>query len=72
MYCSRPWLTRVSADVSILWSQVLSWPEVLEQTKKDPMWSTYHRVLTALFDMGSDIASDTAHDLFTLFFTFTE
>ncbi|KAJ3804708.1 hypothetical protein F5876DRAFT_82713 [Lentinula aff. lateritia] len=60
------------ADMSILCSQVLSRLEVLEETKKDPMWSTYHSVLTALFDMGSDIASDTAQDLFTLFFTITE
>ncbi|KAJ3853621.1 hypothetical protein EV368DRAFT_63966 [Lentinula lateritia] len=60
------------ADMSILCSQVLSRPEVLEQTKKDPMWSTYHSVLTALFDTGGDIASDTAQDLFTLFFTITE
>lgn len=63
---------RVSPDMSILCSQVLSRPEVLEQTKNDPMWITYHSVVNALFEAGGDIGSDTAHELYTLFFTISE
>ncbi|KAJ4493493.1 hypothetical protein C8J55DRAFT_554930 [Lentinula edodes] len=59
-------------DTSILCSQVLSRAEVFEQTKNNPMWGAYHTVLTALFEAGGDIGSDTAHELYTLFFSIIE